>query len=177
MSKHGFKSIDEFKGASLPYFTTHTDLVAKQRAAVAAKKAKVGFVVLHVLLLLPCMLWQLAARNRLVVKQLLLDDYFCSVAHTSTHTNKLAHARWASPTTLTGAATTLSRMPRAWSQTARRSPAAALAPAQQQLAGRRSEGLEELVGSTAERSALSWRAGSGWALRRARGRAFHLARI
>jgi dihydropyrimidine dehydrogenase (NADP+) len=42
MAKHGFKSIAEFKGASLPYFTTHTDLVAKQRAAVAAKKAKVG---------------------------------------------------------------------------------------------------------------------------------------
>ncbi|KAI8462963.1 MAG: psbA translation factor [Monoraphidium minutum] len=42
MTKHGFKSISEFKGASLPYFTTHTDLVAKQRAAVEAKKAKVG---------------------------------------------------------------------------------------------------------------------------------------
>lgn len=42
MSKHGFKSVAEFRGASLPYFTTHTDLVAKQRAAVAAKKAKVG---------------------------------------------------------------------------------------------------------------------------------------
>lgn len=41
MSKHGFKSIAEFKGASLPYFTTHTDLVAKQRAAVQAKKEKV----------------------------------------------------------------------------------------------------------------------------------------
>mmetsp|Transcript_20420 Transcript_20420/g.51724 ORF Transcript_20420/g.51724 Transcript_20420/m.51724 type:complete len:130 (+) Transcript_20420:1080-1469(+) len=42
MAKHGFKSVAEFKGASLPYFTTHTDLVARQRAAVAAKKAKVG---------------------------------------------------------------------------------------------------------------------------------------
>ena len=41
MSKHGFKSIDEFQGASLPYFTSHSDLVAKQRAAVAAKQAKV----------------------------------------------------------------------------------------------------------------------------------------
>jgi dihydropyrimidine dehydrogenase (NADP+) len=42
MRKHGFSSISEFRGASLPYFTTHTDLVAKQRAAVAAKKARVG---------------------------------------------------------------------------------------------------------------------------------------
>lgn len=42
MNRHGFKSISEFKGASLPYFTTHTDLVAKQKMAVAAKKAKVG---------------------------------------------------------------------------------------------------------------------------------------
>ncbi|KIZ03401.1 hypothetical protein MNEG_4561 [Monoraphidium neglectum] len=42
MTKHGFSSIAEFKGASLPYFTTHTDLVAKQKAAVQAKKAKVG---------------------------------------------------------------------------------------------------------------------------------------
>ncbi len=39
MLKHNFKSIADFKGASLPYFTTHTDLVTKQRAAVAAKKA------------------------------------------------------------------------------------------------------------------------------------------
>jgi hypothetical protein len=39
MDKHGFKSIAEFKGASLPYFTTHTDLVHKQRAAIDAKKA------------------------------------------------------------------------------------------------------------------------------------------
>ncbi|KAJ9522122.1 hypothetical protein QJQ45_005155 [Haematococcus lacustris] len=38
MNKHGFQSISEFKGAALPYFTTHTELVAKQRAAVAAKK-------------------------------------------------------------------------------------------------------------------------------------------
>lgn len=32
----------EFKGHSLPYFTTHTDLVARQRAALEAKKARVG---------------------------------------------------------------------------------------------------------------------------------------
>lgn len=42
MIKHNFNSISEFKGASLPYFTTHTDLVVKQRAALAAKKAAIG---------------------------------------------------------------------------------------------------------------------------------------
>ncbi len=31
MEKHGFETIDEFKGASLPYFTTHTELVRRQR--------------------------------------------------------------------------------------------------------------------------------------------------
>lgn len=41
MAKHGFTSVAQFRGASLPYFTTHTDLVARQRAAVAAKKSKV----------------------------------------------------------------------------------------------------------------------------------------
>lgn len=41
MTKHGFTSVADFKGASLPYFTTHSDLVARQRAALAAKKAKV----------------------------------------------------------------------------------------------------------------------------------------
>lgn len=42
MKRHGFNSIDEFRGASLPYFTTHTDLVARQRKAVAERKARVG---------------------------------------------------------------------------------------------------------------------------------------
>eukprot|EP00878_Enallax_costatus_P016880 GHUV01017719.1.p1 GENE.GHUV01017719.1~~GHUV01017719.1.p1 ORF type:complete len:287 (+),score=66.06 GHUV01017719.1:179-1039(+) len=42
MRRHGFNSIDEFRGASLPYFTTHTDLVARQRKAVADRKAQVG---------------------------------------------------------------------------------------------------------------------------------------
>jgi hypothetical protein len=43
MSKHGFESIDDFRGAALPYFTSHTDLVARQRAAIAERKAaKVG---------------------------------------------------------------------------------------------------------------------------------------
>lgn len=56
MQKHNFNSISEFKGASLPYFTTHTDLVHRQRAAVEAKKVKVssitqtdGLVFLHML--------------------------------------------------------------------------------------------------------------------------------
>ena len=42
MSKHGFKSISEFKGHALPYVTTHSDLVVKQRAAIEAKKGRVG---------------------------------------------------------------------------------------------------------------------------------------
>ena len=44
MEVHDFKSIDDFQGDSLQYFTTHTDLVSKQREAIAAKKknAKVG---------------------------------------------------------------------------------------------------------------------------------------
>eukprot|EP00241_Pyramimonas_parkeae_P006131 CAMPEP_0114244966 /NCGR_PEP_ID=MMETSP0058-20121206/11631_1 /TAXON_ID=36894 /ORGANISM="Pyramimonas parkeae, CCMP726" /LENGTH=398 /DNA_ID=CAMNT_0001357961 /DNA_START=386 /DNA_END=1582 /DNA_ORIENTATION=+ len=43
MTEHDFKSIEEFRGLSLPYFTTHTDLVAKQKEAIALKKAtKVG---------------------------------------------------------------------------------------------------------------------------------------
>ena len=44
MKKHDFKSISDFKGASLPYFTTHTDLVARQKAAIEAKKAKAVMV-------------------------------------------------------------------------------------------------------------------------------------
>lgn len=43
MMKHGFNSINDFKGAALPYFTTHTDLVQRQKAAIAERKAaKVG---------------------------------------------------------------------------------------------------------------------------------------
>ena len=33
MERHGFETIDDFKGAALPYFTTHADLVDRQRAA------------------------------------------------------------------------------------------------------------------------------------------------
>ncbi len=42
MTKHNFNRIDDFRGASLPYFTTHMDLVARQRASIEAKKARVG---------------------------------------------------------------------------------------------------------------------------------------
>jgi len=42
MEKHGFASIDDFRGASLPYFTTHADLVARQAAAKKAEKARVA---------------------------------------------------------------------------------------------------------------------------------------
>ena len=43
MGKHGFESIAEFKGMSLDYFTTHMDLVARQKEAIEKKKkAKVG---------------------------------------------------------------------------------------------------------------------------------------
>ena len=40
MEKHKFNSIDDFRGASLPYFTTHADLVQRQAAAKKAEKAK-----------------------------------------------------------------------------------------------------------------------------------------
>lgn len=40
MKKHDFESIDDFRGASLPYFTTHSDLVARQKEAIAAKRQK-----------------------------------------------------------------------------------------------------------------------------------------
>jgi len=43
MTQHDFKSVEEFRGHSLQYFTTHTDLVARQKEALATKKAaKVG---------------------------------------------------------------------------------------------------------------------------------------
>jgi dihydropyrimidine dehydrogenase (NADP+) len=43
MGTHGFDSLDQFRGTSLPYFTTHMDLVARQRAALDLRKAaKVG---------------------------------------------------------------------------------------------------------------------------------------
>ncbi|KMZ59645.1 putative Dihydroorotate dehydrogenase [Zostera marina] len=39
MRKHNFSSIEDFRGASLPYFTTHTDLVKRQKEAIAQRKA------------------------------------------------------------------------------------------------------------------------------------------
>jgi len=40
MEKHGFQSIDDFKGMSLPYFTTHTHLVNLQAKALEEKRLK-----------------------------------------------------------------------------------------------------------------------------------------
>lgn len=40
MEKHGFETLDDFRGHSLPYFTTHSDLVKRQAEARAAKKAE-----------------------------------------------------------------------------------------------------------------------------------------
>lgn len=43
MKEHDFESIEEFRGMSLPYMTTHTELVRMQKEAIAAKKAaKIG---------------------------------------------------------------------------------------------------------------------------------------
>ncbi|KAG0489150.1 hypothetical protein HPP92_007800 [Vanilla planifolia] len=39
MRKHNFSTIEEFRGASLPYFTTHTDLVRRQQEAIKQRKA------------------------------------------------------------------------------------------------------------------------------------------
>ncbi len=39
MDKHGFETIDDFKGKALPYFTTHADLVQRQAAAKAEKES------------------------------------------------------------------------------------------------------------------------------------------
>ena len=43
MSRHNFKSIDEFKGMSLQYVTTHTELARMQRESIEKKKKqKIG---------------------------------------------------------------------------------------------------------------------------------------
>jgi len=43
MQGHDFTSVEQFRGKALPYFTTHSDLVARQQAAIKLKKAdKVG---------------------------------------------------------------------------------------------------------------------------------------
>ncbi|HYO09999.1 MAG TPA: NAD-dependent dihydropyrimidine dehydrogenase subunit PreA [Tepidisphaeraceae bacterium] len=41
MAKHNFETIEQFRGHSLQYFTTHADLVKRQAEAKAAAKAKV----------------------------------------------------------------------------------------------------------------------------------------
>lgn len=38
MEKHGFQALADFKGLSLPYFTTHADLVERQRARKAVPR-------------------------------------------------------------------------------------------------------------------------------------------
>jgi len=40
MEKHRFEKLDDFKGHTLQFFTTHTDLVARQAEARAAKQAE-----------------------------------------------------------------------------------------------------------------------------------------
>lgn len=42
MERHGFETLDDFRGKALPYFTTHADLVERQAKAKAAKEAKRG---------------------------------------------------------------------------------------------------------------------------------------
>jgi dihydropyrimidine dehydrogenase (NADP+)/dihydropyrimidine dehydrogenase (NAD+) subunit PreA len=39
MAKHKFETLDDFKGRTLPYFTTHADLVRRQAERKAAQKA------------------------------------------------------------------------------------------------------------------------------------------
>ncbi|HEX3358630.1 MAG TPA: hypothetical protein VHS31_16765, partial [Tepidisphaeraceae bacterium] len=41
MAKHKFETIEQFKGHSLQFFTTHADLVKRQAEAKAAAKANV----------------------------------------------------------------------------------------------------------------------------------------
>jgi dihydropyrimidine dehydrogenase (NADP+)/dihydropyrimidine dehydrogenase (NAD+) subunit PreA len=46
MEKHGFETVEDFRGASLPYFTTHAELVRRQAEVKAAERAaKAGMVV------------------------------------------------------------------------------------------------------------------------------------
>merc|ERR1712091_149670 len=40
MVEHDFESLSEFKGLALDYFTTHMDLVARQKEAIELKKKK-----------------------------------------------------------------------------------------------------------------------------------------
>ena len=40
MEKHNFETLDDFRGASIPYFSTHADLVQRQAKAKAEAKAR-----------------------------------------------------------------------------------------------------------------------------------------
>ena len=40
MEKHNFETLDDFRGASIPYFSTHADLVIRQAKAKAEAKAR-----------------------------------------------------------------------------------------------------------------------------------------
>ena len=40
MEQHSFNTIDDFRGASIPFFSTHADLVDRQAKAKAAAKAR-----------------------------------------------------------------------------------------------------------------------------------------
>jgi dihydropyrimidine dehydrogenase (NADP+)/dihydropyrimidine dehydrogenase (NAD+) subunit PreA len=42
MQRHGFETLADFRGKSLPYFTTHADLVRRQAERKAAQKAAAG---------------------------------------------------------------------------------------------------------------------------------------
>ena len=40
MVEHDFENLSDFKGLALDYFTTHMDLVARQKEAIQLKKKK-----------------------------------------------------------------------------------------------------------------------------------------
>ncbi|KAF3550681.1 hypothetical protein DY000_02004477 [Brassica cretica] len=40
MKQHNFSTIEDFRGHSLQYFTTHTDLVKRQKEAIEQRKAE-----------------------------------------------------------------------------------------------------------------------------------------
>ncbi|MAI66808.1 MAG: NAD-dependent dihydropyrimidine dehydrogenase subunit PreA [Phycisphaerae bacterium] len=42
MEKHNFETIDDFRGASIPFFSTHADLVSRQAKSKAEAKARRG---------------------------------------------------------------------------------------------------------------------------------------
>jgi dihydropyrimidine dehydrogenase (NADP+) len=42
MKKHNFESIEDFRGSTLPFFTTHKALYEMQQEAISKKKARRG---------------------------------------------------------------------------------------------------------------------------------------